>query len=430
MSVAKWLRWVAVTGLAAATLILYCPNIGSNARIDLRGYELFAVAESLVQHHSFADPFLPLPTGPTAHVGPAYPAYLALVFIVFGHGPAAVAVLMWGALLMFALQLAMLPFLARQLHLGFWTGILAAVGWLAARIPPAVLSEVTFTSFLVIAASYLMAKCFAEELPTRSLILWATVWAALFLLQPVAVLVLAFCIVLLHFQLQRPWRQKLALVLLPLLLVVPWIARDFLVFHRLFFIRDNLGLEMAVSNCPCASALFETNIENGCFASSHPNQSLAQALRVRKMGEVEYNRLQMKEALDWIRANPRVFARLSVQRFEAFWMPPVSTQPRDGVILHPWVLECFTLLSIPGLFVMWKNAPYSSYVAGLWLLFFPLTYYFIQFMVRYRYPILWATFVPGSYFIVEGVRGIAGKEKVTNKGTANHTANSEPTVLG
>lgn len=170
-------------------------------------------------------------------------------------------------------------------------------------------------------------------------------------------------------------------------------------------------IEMAVSNRPCAAALFDTNQDNGCFAESHPNVSFPEALKVREMGEIEYNRLRMQEALDWIRASPLAFANLSFQRFEAFWFPPVSEHPGNGVILRPFVLHCFTLLSIPGLFFMWRNARFSTYVAGPWLVFFPLTYYFFQFLIRFRYPILWATFVPGSYFIVELVQGIAGRRE-------------------
>ncbi len=408
MTFARSLRWIAVIGLFVSTLLLYRPRYGAQAEVHLRGYELFAVAESLVQHHAFADPFLPLPTGPTAHVGPVYPAYLALVFTLFGHGPAAVGVLLWGASLLFALQLAVLPALTQKLRLGFWTGVLAAVAWLGARIPPAVISEVTLTSFLVIGASFLMAEAFRRNLSPVRLILWTVAWAALLLLQPAMLLVLIFFVVLLHFLYHRSARQKLALALLPILLVSPWIARNYVVFHKLFFIRDNLGMEMAASNRDCATALFDVNDADRCFAQTHPNENVAEALRVRDLGEIEYNRVRMHEALDWIRSHPRAFAQLSLERFQAFWFPPVGRRPGNGVILLPWVLHCFTLLSIPGLFVMWRNARSSSYVAALWLVFFPLTYYFFQFLMRYRYPILWATFVPGSYFLVELFCAIIG----------------------
>ncbi|MGB9490781.1 MAG: hypothetical protein WCA92_09965 [Terriglobales bacterium] len=408
------LRWTAVIGLVVATVVLYRPHYSVNSNLNLSGYEMFAVAESLVQHHSFSDPFDPMPTGPTAHVGPLFPAYLAFVITVFGRGSAAVSFLMWWATALAALQVAILPVLAKELHLGFWTGALAGAGWLASLIPPASFTEVTFTSFLVIAASFLMARCFAAGLSRLQWLLWAAVWAAILLLQPAAVLVLVFCVALVHFQSRRSARQKIALVLLPVLLVAPWMARNLLVFHKLFFVRDNLGMEMAVSNRSCATALFDINDADGCFASTHPNENYEEAMRVRELGEIEYNRLRMREAIEWIGANRGRFAELSLERFEAFWFPPVSRRPGNGVILRPWVLDCFTLLSIPGLFVMWKNARVGSYVAGLWLVFFPLTYYFFQFLMRYRYPILWATFVPGSYFVVELVRGIVGKEPIAS----------------
>ena len=369
MTFARSLRWIAVIGLFASTLLLYRPRYGAQAEVHLRGYELFAVAESLVQHHAFADPFLPLPTGPTAHVGPVYPAYLALVFLLFGHGPAAVGVLLWGASLLFALQMAILPALTQKLHLGFWTGVIAAIAWLAARIPPAVISEVTITSFLVIAASFLMADAFDRDLSSLRLSLWAIVWAALLLLQPAMVLVLFFFLLLLHFLYHRSPRQKLALALLPILLVSPWIARNYLVFHKLFFIRDNLGMEMAVSNRDCATALFDVNDADHCFAETHPNENYAEALCVRELGEIEYNRVRMREALDWINSHPRAFAQLSVERFQAFWFPPVGRRPGNGVILLPIVLYGFTLLSIPGLFIMWRNVRSSTFVAALWLVF-------------------------------------------------------------
>src|SRR5208282_431495 len=102
-----------------------------------------------------------------------------------------------------------------------------------------------------------------------------------------------------------------------------------------------------------------------------------EALKVQQMGEVEYNRERMTEAISWMKANPETFVDLSVQRFAAFWFPKNSVSAGNGIILRPWVLAGFTLLSIPGLFFMWRNARVSSYVAGLWLLFFPVIYYFV-----------------------------------------------------
>jgi len=77
------LRWIAVVGLGLATAYIYRPKYSTNSAINVRGYESFALAESIVEHHSFSDPFMAAPTGPSAHLGPLYPAYLALILTVF-----------------------------------------------------------------------------------------------------------------------------------------------------------------------------------------------------------------------------------------------------------------------------------------------------------------------------------------------------------
>ena len=409
MTNAKRAKASAVAGLVLLTLVLYWPGYNPSAKVSFLGYEVFAVAKSLVKYHSFSDPFLALPTGPTAHVPPAYPAYLAAVLAIFGQGAVAIAVLKWAALLMFAAQLAGLPFLTSRLHLGFWSGVLAGVAWLAAGIPPVIVSDATLAGLLVMIASYLMVMRLESEFSRGQLFLWSVVWAALLLTQPAAVLVLVAGVAVLHFASIKSMRPSLALVLLPMLLVAPWIARNFLVFHKLFFVRDNLGLEMAVSNRSCAGPLFDENESDGCFAEAHPNENLAAAAQVRELGEIEFNHLRMEEAITWIKTNPGPFVELSAERFAMFWFPPDGERFNSGIVSRPWVLSCFTALSIPGMVLMWRNARASSYVVGLWVLFFPPIYYLTQFMMRYRYPILWATFVPGSYSLIRLAWRIAPK---------------------
>ncbi|HEV2730153.1 MAG TPA: hypothetical protein VGV15_08975 [Terriglobales bacterium] len=250
-------------------------------------------------------------------------------------------------------------------------------------------------------AAFIMGSSFTKEMSAKAVLLSALIWGALLLLQPAVILALVPWLVLLHFSSQISNRHKIALGLLPILLVTPWIVRNFVVFKRPVFIRDNFGKELANSNNPCASALFEINRRTGCFASSDPNLSYEEAEKVRALGEPEYNRIRLREAVAWIRTNPGKFLDLSARRFGAFWFPPFSLEQSEGELSRPWILYAFTLASIPGLFVMWRKARPAAYVIGLWLLFFPLIFYFLQFLGRYRWPILWATFLPGSYLIPE-----------------------------
>jgi hypothetical protein len=430
MNKAPVIRWSAVLSLGIASLCLFHPRFSSKSEINMRGYEAFALAESIINHHTFADPFLAAPTGPSAHLPPLFPAYLALILKVSGHGRTGVAVLMWVTALMLTAQLMMLPMLAQRLGLGFWTGVLASLAWLSTGAGPNYLGEATLTSFLVISVVFFMRRSFDREMSTLQVSMSVVLWGILLLLQPVTILVLFFWWLLLHGRSQISTPKKVALGLLPIVVLVPWTIRNLIVFHQPVFVRDSLGLELAVSNNFCASPLFDVNQNDGCFSEFHPNLNYEEALRVQRLGEVEYNRVRLREATSWIEANPRRFVALSAERFEAFWFPPASYMPGNGVLLHPLVLHCFTLLSLAGLFLAWRNARVATQVMGMWLVFFPLAYYFVQFMVRYRYPILWATFIPGSYFIVELVRGIAIREEVEDKRPESLAASSEPTALG
>ncbi len=342
---------------------------------------------------------------------PLYPAYLALILMAFGNGAVAANIIIWTAVLLLAFQLMMLPILARHLGLGFWTGVLAALAWIAAGIPPSFLWESNLSAVLVMGVVFVMQSSFFGALSTKQILISALLWGGLLLLQPVVAAVFLFWLLLVHFRSQTSWPHKIALALLPMVIVAPWIARNFMVFHQPVFIRDNLGLELAVSNNPCASPLFEDNDRSGCFALTHPNENYEEALRVQQLGEIEYNRIRLREAISWIAANPRAFADLSAQRFAAFWFPPRAEKKANGTVWHPFVLHLFSLLSIPALFFMWRNARSGAYVVLLWLVFFPPIYYFTQFMDRYRYPIFWATFLSGSYFLTEVVRGLAGSRR-------------------
>jgi hypothetical protein len=403
-------KWIAVMLVGLLTVFIYHPRFRRHS-IRVAGFESTALAQSIAEHGTFSNPFYSLNTGPSAHLAPLYPAYLALFMKVFPTDQAVGSALVWASLIELALQLMLLPLLAERLGLGFWTGIVGGLVWILSGIPPMFLWESTLAALLIVGAAFLMQTSFAEKMSRRQLLISGLLWGVLLLLQPVVIAVLPFWLLLLHFRSQRSRSEKILLAVLPLLIVAPWIARNWAVFHRPVFIRDNLGLELAVSNNDCASALFETNDLKHCFDSTHPNMNYEEALKVREMGEVDYNRLRMREAQDWIWKNPKQFAALTAQRFAAFWFPPLVLNHNNGSVWRPWLLDLFTWLSLPGMFLMWRNARVAAYVVGLWLVFFPPIYYFIQVMDRYRYPIFWASCLAGSYFIAELMRPLVGAQR-------------------
>ena len=189
-----------------------------------------------------------------------------------------------------------------------------------------------------------------------------------------------------------------ALVLLPALIVSPWIVRNYLVFHKVIFIRDNLGLELAVSNNDCAAFSLRANLDSGCFQKFHPNGGVAEASKVLALGEARYNEVRLHEAALWIAGNPGRFLSLCAQRFQAFWVPhegeTVATLP-PGRKRERLCVYLMTFLSIIGLCLAARRDPASAAVCAIWLAVFPVVYYLVQYEDRYRYPIMWVTLLLG-----------------------------------
>jgi MFS family permease len=99
-----------------------------------------------------------------------------------------------------------------------------------------------------------------------------------------------------------------------LIVVAPYTIRNRLVMGSTFFIRDNLGLELAVSNADDAQPLAEANNVPGAAMDRHPFRQPELAERMRAMGEVAFNRGRQREALAWIGSHPAGFMRLTAQR--------------------------------------------------------------------------------------------------------------------
>ena len=154
-------------------------------------------------------------------------------------------------------------------------------------------------------------------------------------------------------------------------------------------------IELSASNNDCAKFSIELNFENLCYITNHPNDSLDEARKVKDLGEAKYNRMRLHEGLTWISSHPGQFMKLSTMRFIAFWMPTdtftihyASGRRRERVAIY-----LLTLLSIPGLIVLFRRDIKSALILLSCLTVFPPVYYFVYFDYRYRYPIMWVTFL-------------------------------------
>jgi hypothetical protein len=400
-------RWFSATQLALILFVLIAPIYaispqGRPAFYDLKhGGEITRVGLNLAETGSFGDPYQMLPTGPTAHTAPAYVLIFAFIAKVFGIGEAG-AIALWLLNVGFlALQLALLPVLSERLGLGILPGFLAAVLGLIVQ-PYRVLPEweSLFTGALIVSLAVLTLAHFEMPREWQRSALLGFLWGIAILANPECVLLLfAWCIVAMigssPERLKSARRATAVVVFGAALACMPWFIRNYERFHSVFFVRDNFGLELSTSNNPCAQPSLLANIESGCHQKTHPNANQALAGEVFDKGEVEFNRAQLNQALAWISSNPRAFAVLTRRRFLKYWFPYLAG------LRYAIPTGALTIFSFVGLAIMFRKNRRAAWLIALTLLIYPFVHYFVQFEARYRYPIFWATLLPGAYALIE-----------------------------
>lgn len=379
---------------------------GPSARV-LRGIESQAVADSLSRTGHFANPFL-YETGPTAHVAPVYPLYLAALMHLFPDDHSYDIAKELLSALAVSIQYALLPLLAVGIgfprRVGTLAGLLAIGTFL--WLPRNVLTLETQGSWEHVHAGLglvglciLIAHIFREKRFTLPFaIATGLAWGTYLLLIPSMAIVFPAWL-LAGFALARSagfFRFALLSTVFLLLTLAPWTARNIIVMGSPIWGRDNLGLELHTSNNDCAGPSFSQSMRSGCHNATHPNVNADEARKVREMGEVAYNRQQMHDVLGWIRSNPGRFAHLSFDRFLLFWFPPVRRQTDS------YPLWAISALGFAGAILAFRANRMAGWLLGAALVSYSLPYYFVQHLLRYRYPILWISFLLAAYALDRG----------------------------
>jgi hypothetical protein len=297
------------------------------------------------------------------------------------------------------------------MRLGELTGVIAALCLLIGAYEK-VHSEPNYLGLLFILLAFLMMDFQESPVSSGKVVHFACLWGVILVVSPTALFVLFASLIWLLQTKKIRYSKLLIPVLIPFLATAPWVYRNYQVFHRFIFIRGNLGTELALSFNPCAHYSFDALLKNpgGCPGYTHPNLDLQEAQLVLALGEGEYNRRKLNLAIEEIKSSPARALGLISERFFAFWFPPESGEGMryTGVVL----INAFTILSIPGLWMMWRRHRAAAKVLLAWLIFFPPIYYIIVFSGRFRYCIAWATFIPGAYFLIYLMSGATTPEQI------------------
>ncbi|MGB5813839.1 MAG: hypothetical protein WBI27_01425, partial [Thermoanaerobaculia bacterium] len=288
-------------------------------------WEDTAIATSLVERGEFADPYM-VPTGPSVHLPPLVPGILALCWSLFGMGLGGGYAVWIFSITAFSALYALLPWLGGELGLGREAGVLAGIVGSLIVLPPGNGEEIAGIFLGLVAIVFLRRWTSGLGSFGGSLLLGVTCGGA-FHLQPV---LLPVVLGWMAFELwwsrdSRKWSLSAVIVLGMFIACVPWGWRNYTAFNEVLFIRGNLGLELRMGNHDGATGAMDVMVPRGDFR--HPRAHLEEARLVQELGEAEYMRRARVEAIDWIRAHPGEFLRLTASRFTQHWFG-LFHQPR------------------------------------------------------------------------------------------------------
>jgi hypothetical protein len=382
-----------------------------NARFGA-GFETFAIAHNLVDHGEFANPF-DVVTGPTAHLAPLFPLFLAILMKLFRTPQGFATAIALCTMAAHGLHAALLPHLSdlffHDRRPGMWAALIVTLLPVIYFFPH---SEGIFC------AVGLMLFCLATDRRLSRGGAGGAMFTGLFaglltLLNPTCLLVCGLWLIYLL------WRHRVAFAVRSTALIAvafvvtltPWTWRNYDEFHSFFFVRDNLGLELCASNNDIAQPDVLRNMPAG-LRLYHPASAPAEAQLIREMGEVEYNRMRMRTALGWIRSHPGRFLALTLTRFCIFWFPDSEgITPVHGVAIAFLTIAAFTGLAL----LIRRGRRIAAFLAAA-LTIYPALYYLVAIDARYRTPILWIPLLSAGYLLLSALYAVKRRPVLASAG--------------
>jgi 4-amino-4-deoxy-L-arabinose transferase-like glycosyltransferase len=350
------------------------------------GWEMGRVARSIALGHGFSSPYEGN-TGPTAWEPPLYPYLMAGVFKLSGIYSHASAWILLSINSLFATLTTIPIFLLGQKTFSERVATWSAYGW---ALNPYVwywsihwIWDTTFTP-LVLACIFLIALELQIAPGKGGWILFGGLYGVGALANPTMLAFLPFCGLWIWRQRYRRGLPSLGGVVLSSIvffaILSPWVVRNYQVFGRFVFLRDDFGLQVRLGNGPSADGML--------MAYLQPNLNKLELQQFQTMGELAYAEACKQQAFDWILQHPGRFTVISMKRLFYYWngvpRPSGSTSPVD---FRSSAFLATSVLALWGLGRALRQKRTAAWLYAGLVLTYPTVYYFVFPHARYRHPI-------------------------------------------
>jgi 4-amino-4-deoxy-L-arabinose transferase-like glycosyltransferase len=367
------------------------------------GYETGRIARSIASGQGFSSP-LHGSSGPTAWLPPIYPYVLAGIFKIFGIYSDNSALVAYTLNSLFSALTCLTIF-----SIGcktFGPKVAAWAGWSWAFFPYAVFWSVGWVwaislSAFLFSLAFLVALYLEHCAGPKAWLGFGLLWGLIALTDTALLSTLPFFIAWLCYRLRQqrmPLSRAIGAFTVALMLVVsPWLVRNYLTFGEFIFIRSNLGVELHLGNYEGATGLSAGRL-------LHPAGNERELEKFRRMGELPYVAESKRQALQFIVAQPGTFVWLTLKRILYFWtgtpqLLQVFRLSGRFVAARYIFFTSISLLAFLGLFLAFRNRNPAVPLFAILLLIFPVLYYVTHPTPRYRHPIEPAMVLLGVYAI-------------------------------
>ncbi len=389
-----WTHSILFIVLVAFLLRLAVITIGHTYRITPRrdhfqfGWEMGRIARSIANGQGFSSP-TDLPTGPSAWAPPVYPYILAGVFKLFGiYSNLSGWVILAFNSIFGALTCLTLYRIAEKIY---GNVVARATAWTWALFPYAiywpvrVVWEMSLSAFLLSLALLLTLRMADAPPRPRIWIGFGLLWGLLALTNTAVLSLLPFCLLYLLWRLPKAPRQFIGFAMCMLvagLVVSPWLVRNYAVFGKFVFVRDNLPLEMHMANNDQSTGLWTR--------SEHPGNDPDAMRRFQELGEIRFMEEKQQQLHDFIREHPGEFFRFTLDRILYFWIGPPQANIVAGydlMIARHLMFLLPAVFAFAGLWLTLRKRLHGRFLLACCLLIYPLPYYLVNPFPRYKHAI-------------------------------------------
>ena len=367
-------------------------------------WEMGRIGRSIALGQGFSSPY-DGNTGPTAWEPPLYPFLIGGVFKIFGVYTRASAWVLLSINSTFATLTCIPIFLIARRIFGEGVARWSAFAW---GLNPYVwywsihwIWDTTFTPF-ILTCIFLLALELQDWPGWQGWALFGALYGVGALANPTMLAFLPFCgLWIWRERYQRGLRSMGGIVAASIVFWValsPWLVRNYEVFGRFVFVRDDFGLQFRLGNWKGADGIL--------MAYLQPNLNRGELEKFQQMGELAYAEACKREAFTWVRENPGRFVVISLKRMFYYWNGvPRATNSMSPVDFRTSGFLATSVLALWSLGRALRQKRPGTWLFAWLVLTYPTLYYFVFPHARYRHPIEPELVILVVFLISEALRG-------------------------